>query len=96
MTIFCYTCRKTFPVGEKEIVADNGSNVAVFKCPTCGIQYLAIDDGKTEIPRLLKLSLTKSYMTDKQKTEPSKILKPAQQRLIVTPAEALAEAKRQR
>ncbi len=96
MRIFCYTCARSFPAGEKEIVYDNGSNMAVFRCPTCGIMYIAIDDGKTEIPRLLKLTQTKSYVTDKEKAkpEPSRIIAPTQQRLIVTPAEAAREMRR--
>lgn len=96
MTIWCHTCRRSFPVGEKEIVADNGSEVAVLKCPTCGVMYLAIDDGKTTVPRLLKLSQTKSFIMNTEKATPSKILKPAQQRMVVTPAEAMAEAQRRR
>lgn len=95
MSIFCHSCGRSFPAGEEEIVYDNGSNMAVFKCPTCGIMYLAIDDGKTTLPRLLKLTQTKSRVVSTEKAAP-KIIKPAQQRLVITPAEALAEAQRMR
>lgn len=91
MKIFCHTCRRSFTAGEKEIVYDNGSNMAVFRCPTCKIQYLAIaDDTVGPTPRLLKLTLTKSYAIPE---EESKIVKPAESRLILTPKEALAEQK---
>ncbi len=93
MRIFCHTCRRTFSIGEKEIVYDNGSNMAVFKCPTCRIMYLAVDDDKTVVPRLMKLSMTKSFITDTEKEIPSKIIAPTQQRLVITPAEASALAR---
>ncbi len=96
MTIWCHTCRRSFPAGEKEIIYDNGSNMAVFKCPMCGINYLAIDDDKTTVPRLLKLTLTKSYIINTEKEAPSKIVAPAVQRLIITPAEVAALMRKER
>lgn len=90
MRIFCYTCHKSFAAGEDEILADNGTSLAIFKCSTCGTMYLAVDDGKTDLPRLMKLSQTKSSVIDAEKPKPSKLVTPAQQRLVITPAEASA------
>lgn len=88
MTVFCFTCQKTFP-------ASSPQGGAVIKCPKCGVMYLVLNDGSTLIPRLFKLTHTKSHIVGEPES-PSKIVKPAQQRLIVTPNEAIAEARRQR
>lgn len=93
MTVFCSICRKTFD-GDKNMIYDNGSDLAVLKCDTCQKRYLAIADDKLPGGMLLMgLTSTKSYISDKQKT---KIITPAQQRLIVTPSEAMAEARQRR
>ena len=87
MVVFCHTCQKTFP-------ASSPQGGAVIKCPKCGVMYLVLNDGSTVIPRLFKLTQTKSHIVGKP--EVSQIVKPGQQRMIVTPAEAVAEARRQR
>jgi predicted Zn finger-like uncharacterized protein len=94
MRVFCHTCQRSFPVTDKEIVADNGSELAVIKCSTCHIMYLAIESGKTAQPQLLKLTKTKSFIIDKQNTAPSIIQTP--ERLVITPAEAAEMIRRQR
>lgn len=85
MTLFCYTCKRSFEIGEKEILYDNGSDMAVFQCHTCGIKYLAVADERFPNPILFKLTTTKSTMIEKER---SRIIDPTQGRLIITPAEA--------
>lgn len=92
MNIFCHTCRRTFPAEDNNILYDNGSDMAVFKCDTCGTRYLAVADEKFEMPILLKLTITKSFVTDKQR---SRIVKPTQG-LIISPQQAAEEAIRRR
>jgi DNA-directed RNA polymerase subunit RPC12/RpoP len=93
MSIFCHTCRRSFPAGEKEILYDNGSNMAVFRCPTCGIKYLAIaDDEHSPVPVLMKLTNTKSHVINTDPKPDSRIITQPES-LIVTPAQAVAEAR---
>lgn len=93
MTIFCATCRASFPAESENIIYDNGTDLAVFKCDKCGTHYLAAADEHKPVPVLFKLAKTKSYVINK---EQSQIIKPQESRLIVTPAEAVAEMRRKR
>ncbi len=84
MKIHCYTCKATFAVNEDSIIYDNGSDMAVYKCPICGIHYLAVVDGSDnrEKIKLFKLTKTKSVFIEE---EESRIIKPTQQSLIIVP-----------
>jgi DNA-directed RNA polymerase subunit RPC12/RpoP len=75
LTIFCYTCHRSFDVSDKEIIFDNGSNMAVYNCPTCQTRYLLVNDDKSDIPIMFKLAMTKSHVVAK---EISRIIKPSE------------------
>lgn len=97
MTIFCSICRKSFD-GGKNTIYGGGTSLSVVKCDSCDKRYLVITDNAAPGgTRLLGLTVTKSYVVSKEKPakpEPSRILRPSQQRLIVTPAEAAAMMRR--
>ncbi len=94
MTIRCFTCQQGFEVGDKEILYDNGSDMAVYRHDRCNTMYLAVADEKVASGVVLfKLTKTKSFVTDK---EQSRIIKPADTKLIMTPAEVAQSLRRQK
>ncbi len=97
MTIRCATCAMSFDVGDKEIIYDNGSDMAVYRHDRCNTLYLAVADDAAKTSSsgvvLFKLQKTKSFVTN---NEVSSIIKPVATRMIMTPAEIAAEARRRK
>ncbi len=93
MKIHCHTCGTSFEFNEHSIIYDNGTTIAIIKCPHCNIIYAAVDMEDNKAPVLFKMVKTKSFVIPEEK---SAIIKPDQASLIVSPAEYQRQMNRSR